>query len=73
MVKALDDGARKVFANEIDPGQLAIIKARTPQEYLGKLVRCLGEFPEFLDFAAPYSMPSTTPGYSISLMESALG
>ena len=51
MVKVLDDGARKVFANGIDPGQLAIIKARTPQEYLGKLVCCLGEFPEFLDFA----------------------
>jgi ubiquinone/menaquinone biosynthesis C-methylase UbiE len=51
VIKALQGGARKVFANEIDPGQLAIIKARTPPEYLDKLVCCLGEFPESLEFA----------------------
>jgi ubiquinone/menaquinone biosynthesis C-methylase UbiE len=51
VIRALQAGARKVFANEIDPGQLAIIKARTPSEYLGKLVCCLGEFPELLEFA----------------------
>jgi SAM-dependent methyltransferase len=52
VIRALQGGARKVFANEIDPRQLAIIKARTPPEYLDKLACCLGEFPEFLDFAS---------------------
>jgi SAM-dependent methyltransferase len=50
VLKALERGARKVFANEIDAGQLAIIKARTSSEYLQKLVCCQGEFPESLDF-----------------------
>ena len=50
VIKALEAGAGKVFANEIDAGQLAIIKSRTPSEYSRKLVCCLGEFPEHLDF-----------------------
>jgi len=50
VVKALEAGAAKVFANEIDARQLAIIKSRTPSEYAGKLVCCLGQFPEHLDF-----------------------
>ena len=50
VIKALEAGAGKVFANEIDAEQLAIIKSRTPAEYSGKLVCCLGQFPEHLDF-----------------------
>jgi SAM-dependent methyltransferase len=50
VIKALEAGAGKVFANEIDAGQLAIIKSRTPAELQGKLVCCPGQFPEHLDF-----------------------
>lgn len=50
VISALAHGARQVFANEIDPDQLAIIRSRTPLEYQHKLVCCLGQFPEFLDF-----------------------
>src|SRR5512144_2499782 len=50
VIKALEAGAGKVFANEIDAEQLAIIKSRTPAEYSGKLVCCLGQFPEHLEF-----------------------
>jgi ubiquinone/menaquinone biosynthesis C-methylase UbiE len=50
VIKALEAGAGKVFANEIDAAQLAIIKSRTPVEYSNKLVCCLGQFPEHLDF-----------------------
>ena len=49
VIKAFEAGAQKVFANEFDSRQLAIIKTRTPPEYAGKLVCCLGEFPEHLD------------------------
>src|SRR5262249_59841490 len=50
VIKALEAGAGKVFANEIDADQLAIIKSRTPAEYSDKLVSCLGQFPEHLEF-----------------------
>ena len=50
VIKALEAGAGKVFANEIDADQLAIIKSRTPAEYSDKLVCCLGQFPEHLEF-----------------------
>ena len=50
VIKALEAGAKRVFANEIGARQLAIIKTRTPAEYAGKLVCCLGQFPEHLDF-----------------------
>lgn len=50
VIKALEAGARKVFANEIDAAQLAIIRSRTPPAYADKLVCCLGQFPEHLDF-----------------------
>jgi len=50
VIKALEAGAGKVFANEIDADQLAIIKSRTPVEYSDKLVCCLGQFPEHLQF-----------------------
>jgi SAM-dependent methyltransferase len=50
-IKALEAGAGKVFANEIDAAQLAIIKSRTPAAYSDKLVCCLGQFPEHLEFA----------------------
>ena len=50
VIKALEAGAGKVFANEIDAGQLAIIKSRTPAEYSSRLACCLGQFPEHLDF-----------------------
>jgi ubiquinone/menaquinone biosynthesis C-methylase UbiE len=50
VIKALEASAGKVFANEIDADQLAIIKSRTPAEYSDKLVCCLGQFPERLDF-----------------------
>jgi len=40
VIKALEAGAGKVFANEIDADQLAIIKSRTPVEYSDKLVDC---------------------------------
>ncbi|HEY1232237.1 MAG TPA: class I SAM-dependent methyltransferase [Candidatus Binatia bacterium] len=51
VINALDHGAREVFANEIDAGQLAIIQSRTPAKYRDKLICCLGQFPESLDFA----------------------
>ena len=38
VIKALEAGAEKVFANEIDADQLAIIKSRTPAAYSDKLV-----------------------------------
>jgi predicted RNA methylase len=41
VIKPLEAGAGKVFANEIDADQLAIIKSRTPAEYLDRLVCCL--------------------------------
>lgn len=50
VIKALEAGAGKVFANEVDARQLAIIESRTPSKYSGKLVGCLGQFPEHLDF-----------------------
>ena len=49
VLKALE-AAGKVYANEIDAEQLAIIKLRTPAEYSDKLGCCLGQFPEQLDF-----------------------
>jgi SAM-dependent methyltransferase len=51
VIKALEAGAEKVFANEIDADQLAIIKSRTPAAYSDKLVCCLGQFPEHLEFS----------------------
>ena len=50
VIKALEAGAEKVFANEIDAEQLAIIKSRIPAEYSNKLVCCLGQFPEHFEF-----------------------
>jgi hypothetical protein len=50
--KALESGAAKVFANEIDLGQLAILKKNARLNNADKLVCCLGEFPEHLDFPA---------------------
>jgi ubiquinone/menaquinone biosynthesis C-methylase UbiE len=50
VIRALEAGAAKVFANEIDGDQLAIIKSRTPEGYSDKLVCCLGQFPERLEF-----------------------
>src|SRR5262245_58965519 len=50
VIKVLEAGAGKVFANEIDGDQLTIIKSRTPAEYSNKLVCCLGQFPEQLEF-----------------------
>ena len=50
VIKALENGAGKVFANEIDADQLAIIRSRTPTEYSDKLVCCLGQFPRHLEF-----------------------
>lgn len=50
VIKALEAGAAKVFANEIDARQLAIIQSRTPTRYRDRLVCSLGEFPERLDF-----------------------
>ena len=50
VIKALEAGAQKVFANEIDAAQLAIIKSRTPAEYSDKLVCRLGQLPEHIDF-----------------------
>jgi hypothetical protein len=50
VIKALEAGAGKVFANEIDADQLAIIKSRTPAQYSDKLVCCPGQFPEHVDF-----------------------
>lgn len=51
VIKALEAGAAKVFANEIAADQLAIIKSRTPAAYSDRLVCSLGEFPEHLEFA----------------------
>jgi ubiquinone/menaquinone biosynthesis C-methylase UbiE len=51
VIKALEAGAGCLYANEIDAGQLAIIKSRVPAAYSNKLVCCLGRFPEQLEFA----------------------
>ena len=51
VIRALEAGAAKVFANEIDAGQLAIIKSRVPAMYGERLVCCLGAFPEQTSFA----------------------
>jgi ubiquinone/menaquinone biosynthesis C-methylase UbiE len=50
VIKALEAGAAKVYANEIDAGQLAIVQSRVPKKFTAKLVCCLGQFPEQLDF-----------------------
>src|SRR5215475_10840935 len=46
VIQALEAGAAKVFANELDAGQLAIIRSRVPAKYTSELVCCPGEFPE---------------------------
>jgi len=51
VIKALEAGAERVFANEVDPRQLAIIESRVTAEFPGKLTCCLGQFPEHLEFA----------------------
>ena len=51
-LKALEAGAAEVTANEIDAGQLAIIRERTPPRYARQLKCSLGQFPEGLAFAA---------------------
>jgi SAM-dependent methyltransferase len=51
VIDALEAGAAKVFANEIDAGQLAIIKSRVPAKYGDRLVCCPGAFPEQINFA----------------------
>ncbi len=51
-VSALEHGADRVWANEVDAGQLAIIQSRTPSRYRDKLACCLGAFPEAVDFEA---------------------
>jgi len=46
VIKALEAGAASVYANEIDPGQLAIIRSRVPAAFANRLVCCPGAFPE---------------------------
>jgi SAM-dependent methyltransferase len=48
--QALEAGAAKVFANEIDAAQLSIIQSRVPVANAAQLVCRLGQFPEHLDF-----------------------
>jgi len=50
VIHALEAGAARVFANEIDAGQLAIIRSRVPAKYSDQLVCCLGAFPERTHF-----------------------
>jgi SAM-dependent methyltransferase len=50
VIQALEAGAAKVFANELDAGQLAIIRSRVPAKYTSELVCCPGEFPEQTTF-----------------------
>jgi predicted methyltransferase len=38
IIKALEAGADRAFANEIDARQLVIIRLRTPAKYANKLV-----------------------------------
>ncbi len=52
VVSALERGARRIWANEIDAGQLAIIQSRTPAKYRDRLDCYLGAFPEAVDFEA---------------------
>ena len=73
VIKALEAGAGKVFANEIDAEQLAIIKSRTPPEYSDKLVCCLGNFRSTSNFQTPPSTASTMPDSSTSSMVIAFG
>ena len=50
VVSAFEHGARRICANEVDAGQLAIIQSRTPSTYRDRLDCCLGAFPEAVDF-----------------------
>jgi ubiquinone/menaquinone biosynthesis C-methylase UbiE len=50
VIQALEAGAAQVFANEIDAGQLAIIKSRVPDKFSDRLICCLGAFPEQINF-----------------------
>lgn len=50
VIDALEAGAAKIFANETDAGQLAIIESRVPAQYRNQLVCCLGAFPEQTSF-----------------------
>ena len=50
VIRALEAGAGKVFANEIDARQLAILKGRVPAGYADKVVCCLGEFADHVEF-----------------------
>lgn len=52
VVSALERGAERICANEVDAGQLGIIQSRTPLKYRDKLDCCLGAFPESVDFEA---------------------
>ena len=62
VIKALEAGAGRVFANEVDARQLAIVESRIPAQYVERLVRCLGQFPSNLGFRRPLSMASTILG-----------
>src|SRR5262249_40739649 len=50
VIRALEAGAGKVFANEIDARQLAILKGRVPARDADRVVCYLGEFPDHVAF-----------------------
>jgi SAM-dependent methyltransferase len=50
VLKTLESGAAKVYANEVDRDQLAIIETRVSERFPNKIIPCLGRFPEDLEF-----------------------
>jgi ubiquinone/menaquinone biosynthesis C-methylase UbiE len=50
VIKALEAGAAKVFANDISTDQVEILRSRAPSRYAGQLECCPGAFPEQLQF-----------------------
>jgi hypothetical protein len=50
VAEALEAGATKIFANDIAPQHLEIIKSRAPPQCANQLTCSLGRFPEELNF-----------------------
>ena len=73
VIKALEAGAGKVFANEIDADQLAIIKSRTPANIQTNWFVAWGNVRSTSTFQTPPSMASTMPDYSTFSMVIAFG
>jgi hypothetical protein len=68
VIKALEAGAGRVFANEIDAAQLAIINHARLQHIQTNWFVAWGSFRRISTSQTPPSMASTMPGYFIFSM-----